>query len=115
MSGSVQPKVLPVALVGAGLVALMASWPATPAAADNSQSPLCGERSKILDQLSEKYSEQPIAMGLSLSGAIVELLKAPSNSWTILLTRPEGPTCVLSAGEGWEKLPEITAIPGSPT
>ena len=66
---------------------------------------VCGERSKLMDHLEQKFSEQPIAMGLTSKGAVLEVLTSPSGSWTFLVTEPSGRTCLVASGESWESLP----------
>ena len=40
--------------------------------------------------------------GLSGSGGLVELYTAATGTWTLLLTIPGGPTCLLGSGDEWE-------------
>lgn len=63
---------------------------------------LCGERSAILETLRQRYAEKPEAMGLAGNGNVVELLTSGTGSWTILVTRPSGLTCLAAAGSFWE-------------
>jgi len=63
---------------------------------------VCGERVAIVNALEAGHKEQKAAAGLSGNGGIVELFTASSGSWTLLLTLPGGPTCLLGAGEAWE-------------
>ncbi len=67
---------------------------------------LCEERDAIVASLEKTYSEAPVSMGLGSNGAIIEVFASPSGSFTIILTRPNGLTCVMSAGELWENLPK---------
>ena len=63
----------------------------------------CGDRSIILNSLSDKYKEEPSAMGLSHSGSVVEVLMSPTgNTWTLLMTMPSGQSCLVASGEHWE-------------
>jgi len=64
--------------------------------------PVCGERGSLMDQLKGKYSEQPKSMGLAANGSVLEVLTAKTGTWTILLTTPQGITCLIAAGEHWE-------------
>lgn len=68
---------------------------------------LCGERVDIIDTLQKRYQEIPVSMGLAGNGGIVEVFASQKGSWTILLTRPTGVSCVVSAGEAWESLKGI--------
>jgi len=73
--------------------------------------PVCGERGSLMDQLKHKYSEQPKSMGLAANGSVLEVLTAPTGTWTILLTTPQGITCLIAAGENWEDMEQDT-LPG---
>ena len=75
------------------------------------QQPLCTERSEVVNQLSSQYSEAPVAMGIANNGGVVEILSSQSGtSWTIILTMPNGVTCMIAAGENWESLPTLSKI-----
>ncbi len=63
---------------------------------------VCGDRTKIVKGLEDGYSEQRTGAGLSGNGALVELFIAETRTWTLLLTLPGGPTCLLGSGEEWE-------------
>ena len=63
---------------------------------------VCGTREVLLKQLAAGYQEAPIGMGLADGGAVLELLVGPSGSWSLISTRPGGPTCLIGTGEGWQ-------------
>ncbi|GGF71134.1 hypothetical protein GCM10011332_26410 [Terasakiella brassicae] len=65
---------------------------------------LCGERVDIIDALKERYHEVPVSMGLAGNGGVVEIFASNKGSWTIIVTKPTGVACVVSAGEAWESL-----------
>ncbi len=67
---------------------------------------LCTERSEVLGHLATRYSEAPVAMGLANNGGVIEVLSSgKGTSWTIIITMPNGVSCMLAAGESWESLP----------
>ena len=70
---------------------------------------ICGDRGTVIASLEKTYSEKPVSMGLAGNGAVIEVLAAPSGSFTIILTRPNGLSCVMAAGENWEDLPKRLA------
>ena len=84
------------ALVLLGSTAL--SGPARAAA------PACGDRNEMLKTLEQRHEELPSASGVSADGAVLEVLVSPDGGWTILVTYPKQPTCVLAVGEGWQSL-----------
>ena len=67
---------------------------------------LCGQRENVLRGLTGTYTETPSAMGLSNNGGVVEILTSPKgDTWTIIITMPNGLSCLIAAGENWEKMP----------
>jgi len=41
-------------------------------------------------------------LGVTAQGALVEVLSADEGeTWTIILTTPQGRSCLVAAGEGW--------------
>jgi hypothetical protein len=63
---------------------------------------LCGDRDQILKRLEQAHEETPQAVGLSGDGGVVEVLVSPDGGWTMLVTYPKRPTCVVAAGPAWE-------------
>ena len=73
---------------------------------------MCGERTKVIAGLAQGYSETPTSMGLTSNGAVVEVLSSPSGSFTIIVTQPNGLTCLMASGEDWEELPDMETAAG---
>jgi hypothetical protein len=65
---------------------------------------LCGDRAEILKSLEQRHDESRQALGLSSDGGVLEILVSPSGGWTILVTYPKRPTCVVAVGEAWQPL-----------
>ncbi|MEH6525908.1 MAG: hypothetical protein V7723_07520 [Sneathiella sp.] len=62
----------------------------------------CFNRTDLIKHLSGKFEEAPIAAGLAANGSVLELFVSPEGeTWTIILTRPDGITCVKASGESW--------------
>ena len=87
--------------------ALLIGWSVFPSAAQAQT--VCGERKAIVASLEKTYSEAPVSMGLGSNGAIIEVFASPFRTFTIVLTRPNGLSCVMAAGENWEDLPKRLA------
>jgi hypothetical protein len=66
--------------------------------------PVCGDRAEILKRLEQRHQETPQAMGLSADGGVLEVLVSPEGGWTILVTYPKRPTCVVAVGQAWQTL-----------
>lgn len=85
--------------VAAFLVALFVAGPALAQMA-------CDKRTEVTGHLKRKYEEAPVALGVANNGGLVELLTTKSGTtWTLIITLPNGMTCLLAAGEDWESIP----------
>ncbi len=91
------------------LTFLLSTLFAGPAFAEADQAN-CGPRPKLLGYLSDKFSERPIALGLTSDGNVLEVAASGDGSWTILVTLPTGMTCAVAAGEKWAKVTPATQI-----
>jgi hypothetical protein len=89
-------------LLGFGAVALLGG--ATLSQPAEAAVKLCGDRDQILKRLEQAKAETPQALGLSGDGGIVEVVVSPEGGWTMLLTYPKRPTCVVAVGEAWQML-----------
>lgn len=75
---------------------------------------VCATRADIVKSLQQEFQEAPSAMGMSDNGAVIEVLAArDGKTWTILMTTPDGTSCVVATGEMWEPLPEQVAKAGN--
>ena len=88
---------LMIASVKASLVAMF--FITTGAAA---QSGFCLKHNKLAEALDGRYSEKPIAAGLDSAGKLLEIFATVDGAtWTMVMTSPEGTSCVIAAGEKW--------------
>ena len=63
---------------------------------------VCDLRYKVVEQLASNYDEAVSASGISSAGALVEVFENPkTGTWTIIVTAPGGPACLVDAGDGW--------------
>ena len=90
---------------------LMLLWPLNASASHGAGQ--CGPREEVLAQIKKNFSEIPGARGLTFRGDMLEVLVAPSGSWTIIVQGPGEESCVLTSGEGWENVPPPPARDGS--
>ncbi len=62
---------------------------------------VCVDRAAMLDGLAAEYGEQLTEVKMIENFGLVEVLKSPSKgTWTIILTKPSGISCMLAVGEG---------------
>lgn len=67
----------------------------------------CHRHDLIANMLANKYQEHPVAFGLNDDGAMVEIFASlGGGTWTILVTGPDGQSCIVYAGRNWDNLPK---------
>ena len=68
-----------------------------------SQGSSCAERTLIVERLSEKYGETRQSAGLNQNNGMVEVFASDTTgTWTILVTMPNGMSCLMAAGKAWQ-------------
>ncbi len=101
-------------LLGIALVIAVAS--AAPAALTHSPVPSCDLRENVIELLARKYGEAPVAVGLTGTGGLIEVLTTKDGkTWTIIVTRPNGTSCMVAEGEGWRQLETKPEAGGEPS
>jgi hypothetical protein len=89
------------------LAAFFVAAAALPAAAQDG----CTDRTDIVKHLAQKFSETPTATGLSVNGGVIEILMSEGGrSWTIIITMPNGSTCLVAAGKHWENVEAVANL-----
>ncbi len=72
----------------------------------------CAERDAVVARLADRYGETLQSIGLQSNSAVVEVYaSADTGTWTILMTRPDGISCLIASGESWQK--DVAEAPGS--
>ncbi len=100
-------------LLGLGaIVGLLTVNLAAPGAQAQQRGPLCDARTTILTELNGNYAEKPSAMGLANNGTVIEVLKSKEDSWTIIMTAPNGVSCLLATGKYWQAV--VAKAEGTP-
>jgi len=67
----------------------------------------CAERSTVIEKLVDGYGENRQSIGLGANNSVVETFaNLDSGTWTITVTMPNGITCLLASGQGFELLDE---------
>ena len=60
------------------------------------------QRGDLVRILTDRYAELPTGRGLTADGQMLEVLSTEDGAtWTIILTRPDGSSRVISAGQAW--------------
>lgn len=69
------------------------------------QSYVCGERDRMVETLKRKYDELPVSFAVVTNGNLLEVLTSQDGeTWSLIVTKPDGTACLLSTGENWRKL-----------
>ena len=75
----------------------------------------CGARDAVVAKLSEKYGEVRRGGGLSSPTEIFEIWASEATgSWTILKTTPNGLSCIMAVGDGWQDDAGVVTPAGNP-
>ena len=86
-----------------GLALVFGLW--ARAEAEAAQDPACDKRQRVIGHLAEKYKEATVAVGVTNGGGLVEVLSSgDGRTWTIIVSSPNGVTCLLATGEGWRPI-----------
>ena len=92
--------------------ALALSLAALPAAA---QRVPCGDGAGLIAHLEKRWGEDPAVVALDAAGRMVRILVNPeTGTWSLLLTGPGEPTCLIHHGSAWEPIAP-THDPGDPS
>ena len=74
----------------------------------------CEQRDNLIAALAERYREVPIALGVTNGGSLVEVLQnRTSETWTLIVTSPQGISCLVFSGDGWREPTRTAAKPGA--
>ncbi|MXU64511.1 hypothetical protein GSH16_03550 [Rhodobacteraceae bacterium KN286] len=72
----------------------------------------CGDRTDIVTQLHDRYGEARVGAGLT-RGQMLELFaSATTGSWTLLVSAPDGRSCLVASGNGWTDTAARPTTPG---
>lgn len=66
---------------------------------------VCADHRLVTDHLATNYDEHAVGTGLTFAGRAIELFVAETGSWTIVVTAPDGESCIVSHGEAWQTPP----------
>ena len=73
----------------------------------------CAARADLVKALGEKFHENEAARGLINPNVVLEIFVSEKGTWTILATDTHGLSCVISAGEGWDRTTQVAVLPGT--
>lgn len=72
----------------------------------------CIERPKLMGWLLDKYGERPWGRGISgLGDGVHELTVSPTGSYSFIISRSNGLSCIITSGEEWIPRPDGNSPP----
>ena len=71
----------------------------------------CAPHAIVVSRLAEVYGESRQSIGLGANNTLVEVFASQTGTWTITVTTPGGPTCLVAAGHAFEAV--MDALPGT--
>ncbi len=74
----------------------------------------CASRDQVVDRLEMKYGEAFSGGGLRNAESVFEVwLSEEKGTWTILMTRSDGISCIMASGTNWREGIKVPAgVPG---
>ena len=77
----------------------------------------CAARTTLIEKLETGYGEAFAGGGLQNSNSIFEVwFSEEKGTWTILMTRADGTSCIMASGTNWrEALPSQKIAKGTPS
>lgn len=67
--------------------------------------PQCAPRDQVIDGLAQTYGETRRSLGIAANNAVMEMFAATdTGTWTLIVTMPDGMTCLVASGIGYEAL-----------
>ena len=76
----------------------------------------CAPHEAVVERLAEGYGETRRSIALAGDNSVVEVFaSAETGTWTITVTQPGGPTCLVASGHAYETLAESLPAQGRGT
>jgi hypothetical protein len=67
----------------------------------------CADHETVMARLATGYGESRQSIGVGGNNTVIEIYaNIETGTWTITVTQPEGPTCMVASGYGFEHLDE---------
>ncbi|WP_147127022.1 hypothetical protein [Shimia ponticola] len=91
-------------------VAVAALFIATSAKAQSN----CADRAMVVERLGTKYGETRQSVGVAANNSVVETYANDgTGSWSIVVTMPNGQSCLVASGMSYEALANAAPTPGN--
>ncbi|MEO0486212.1 MAG: hypothetical protein AAF092_09900 [Pseudomonadota bacterium] len=72
----------------------------------------CAAREAVIDRLASRYGESRQSVGVAANQSVVEVYaNDATGSWSILVTLPNGTSCLVASGMSFEALASVAPMP----
>ncbi|WP_309664037.1 hypothetical protein [Tabrizicola sp.] len=76
--------------------------------------PQCAPRADVIEGLAQNYGETRRSLGIAANSTVMELFAADATgTWTLTVTTPDGMTCLVASGMGYEAISDPLPAQGS--
>ncbi len=55
-----------------------------------------------------------MGLGLTARGNVIEVLSSADGGFSVIVTKPNGASCIVASGEAWHSLPRFDLSAGEP-
>jgi hypothetical protein len=87
-----------------------------PGAADAQEQPqACAPRAQVIAKLADRFGETLRDLGYGRSGVVEVYRSDETGTWTILMSRPDGISCMIAEGRIWDADVRPLTKQGDPT
>ncbi len=78
----------------------------------HAQAPNCAQRHQVVERLTSRFGEIRQSIGIARNSGVVEVYASTeTGTWTIVVTLPNGMSCLVASGQSYEKtLPQTPVI-----
>lgn len=93
----------------------LAGLAATPTPSPAQTGAQCAERSRVVDILAQKFGETRRSIGIATNNTVMEVYaSAETGTWTVAVTMPNGVTCLMASGQGYQATADELPAMGDP-
>ena len=73
---------------------------------------VCLSHDAAVTRLEKEFDEKVVGRGIANGGkAMFELFVSEAGSWSVVVSQPNGHSCVVASGESWRQLPLLIGDP----
>jgi CO dehydrogenase/acetyl-CoA synthase gamma subunit (corrinoid Fe-S protein) len=93
------------------MIALFRLGVLIPPSSPGHAAPVCGERATLANTLEVRYAEILAFAALTDDGKLMEVFTSRTGTFTVIVTSPQSPSCVVATGSAWEGIHNIKTTP----